>query len=98
MTPYTLTAEAEEDLIGILAHLHDIGGEPLARAWDERLDRRFTAVANGLPGRRRVDVRTRRPLLFTREGPYLIAFDPETRVIIRLVHGSRDFPTVFAGL
>lgn len=98
MTSYTLTAEAEEDLIDILAHLYTADGEPLACACDERLDRRFTAVANGLPGRRRTDVHSRRPLLFTREGPYLIAFDPDTWVIVRIVHGLRDFPSVFAGL
>ena len=40
-------------------------------------------------------MQTRRRTLFLVEPPWVIAYDPDTRQVLRILHGARDFPTIF---
>lgn len=42
-----------------------------------------------------MDVPQSLPLLFVAEGPFVIAFDPATRTIVRVLHGRQDFSRLF---
>jgi plasmid stabilization system protein ParE len=98
---YTLSRRARLDLVQILTGLieDDVrGGIVAAQRIDEILDDCMMRIADRrVPGHRRSDVKVRRPLLFAVARPtrYVIAFDPTTRLIIRIVHGARDFPAIF---
>jgi hypothetical protein len=35
------------------------------------------------------------PLLFEVARPFVIAFDPETKIVVRVIHGARDMPGIF---
>jgi plasmid stabilization system protein ParE len=61
-----------------------------------RLRARFQSIASGeVIGRRRHDLPHDLPLRFVDELPFVIAFDANTRVIVRVLHGRRDFPALF---
>jgi plasmid stabilization system protein ParE len=98
---YSLSERAEADLDGIIsALLSDTrhGGEDSADRVLEILHDCMLRIAAGLTkGHRRRDVKPRRPLLFVVAHPskYVIAFDPKTREIARIIHGARDFPSIF---
>jgi plasmid stabilization system protein ParE len=98
---YSLSRRAQLDLTQILATLieDDVhAGVDVARHIDAILDDCMTRIADGrIPGHRRTDVRPRRELLFVVARPtrYVIAFDPATREIARIIHGARDFAKIF---
>lgn len=61
-----------------------------------RLLTRVHAVAGGTAiGHERRDVRPRRRTLFLVEEPWVIAYSPDTRQVLRILHGARDFPALF---
>lgn len=61
-----------------------------------RLRARFEGIArNEFPGIRRHDLPADLPLRFVNQPPFVIAFDPETRIILRILHAHRDFPGIF---
>jgi plasmid stabilization system protein ParE len=58
--------------------------------------RKIRRISDGTTlGHVRGDVALRRQILFATEHPFVIAFDPETREIVRVVHGARDMWRVF---
>lgn len=69
-----------------------------ARRTADRLLARCRAIENGTAiGHQRRDVRPRRPTLFVVEAPFVIAYSPDTRQVLRIIHGARDFPAIFPG-
>lgn len=93
---YRLSEEAADDLLGILAHTADRYGIAAARRLEARLKARFAAIAAGIAlGHQRSDISAELRLRFVTERPFVVAFDPETRIIIRILHGARDFPSLF---
>jgi plasmid stabilization system protein ParE len=98
---YVLSRRAALDLARILTELindEERAGPEIARRVDVILDDCMDRIADGrIPGHRRADIRPRHPLLFAVDKPtrYVIAFDPTTRKIVRVVHGSMDFRRIF---
>jgi plasmid stabilization system protein ParE len=93
---YRLSAEAAEDLADIFRYLRREAGPLTAERMIDRLERSIDRLSAALTlGHARSDVHSRRPLLFLVERPYVIAFDPELRIVIRIVHGARDFTRLF---
>ena len=61
-----------------------------------RLEARFARIAAGITvGHKRNDVAPELPLLFASEPPFVIAFNLERKIIVRIVHGRRDFAGLF---
>jgi plasmid stabilization system protein ParE len=98
---YSLSEQAEADLNRIIDELlsdSEHGGKASADRVFGILHGCMLRIASGLTkGHRRKDVKPRRPLLFAvaRPSKYVIAFDPRTREIARIIHGSRNFPSIF---
>jgi plasmid stabilization system protein ParE len=95
---FQLSAAARADLNDILDFSEARFG---ARAAD-RLELRFIAaferIASGIAiGHLRRDIAADVPLRFVVERPFVIAFDPVTREIVRIVHGARNFDAIFGG-
>ncbi|HEY0837733.1 MAG TPA: type II toxin-antitoxin system RelE/ParE family toxin [Azospirillum sp.] len=95
---YVLTPEAAEDFERLLAESILEWGTGTARKTRARLERQFERIADGVAvGHVREDVPARLPLRFVIEPPFVIAFDRETRIIIRILYGGQHFPQVFEG-
>jgi plasmid stabilization system protein ParE len=93
---YSLSEEAADDLLRILDESMLQWGAAAARRMQARLEARFARIAAGItPGHKRLDVARHLPLRFAVEPPFVIAFNPEKRQIVRIVHGRRDFSTLF---
>jgi plasmid stabilization system protein ParE len=91
----TLSRAAARDLAAILDQSLERWGPSVAAATEERILRRIDQVAEGAAvGHRRPDIRTRQPVLFLVEDPWVIAFDPQIRVVLRILHGRRDVPSI----
>lgn len=94
--PENLSPQAARDLISILKQSNKRWGMHTARKTRDRMLARCKSVADGTAvGHRREDLGSRRPRLFLNEPPYVIAFNPQTRRVLRIVHGARDFPALF---
>jgi plasmid stabilization system protein ParE len=90
-----LSRAAARDLAAILDWSLDRWGPSVASETEVRLLRRIGQVAEGsAAGHQRPDIRTRRRVLFLVEAPWLLAFDPEVRVVLRILHGRRDVPSI----
>ena len=95
---FELSEEAAEDVVSILTETVRSHGRAGALQMKQRLEAKFEAIASGLvPGHYRSDIETSIPLRFAIEYPFVIAFDPARRRIVRGLHGRRDFPTIFPG-
>jgi plasmid stabilization system protein ParE len=95
---FELSKEAAEDVAAILSEAMQSGGAAGAVRMACPLDAKFRAIATGLvPGHRRSDIEASIPLRFAIEYPFVIAFDPASRRIVRALHGRRDFSTIFPG-
>ena len=94
--PGNLSAPALADLARIVRRSAREWGLPTARQTAERLLARVRAVADGsAAGHERADVRPRRRTLFLVEAPWVIAYSPDTRQVLRILHGAQDFPAIF---
>ena len=94
--PGNLSRKAVEDLVRILRRSSREFGVAIARQSRERLIARIRAIETGAAiGHPRADVPSRRPILFLNEEPWVICFNPNTRHVYRIVHGARDFPSLF---
>lgn len=94
--PDNLSRHAAKDLMSILRRSAKDFGIGTARQSAERILARCRAVAAGTAvGHTRNDVRPRTPTLFTNEPPWVISYDPNTRMVTRIMHGARDFPAIF---
>jgi plasmid stabilization system protein ParE len=96
---FRLSTRAQSDLVDILIFTADRFGTRAARRLQARLEARFEMIADGTAtGHRRRDLRSDVPLLFDIVRPFVIAFDPQTREIARILHGARNLPTIFEEL
>ena len=96
--PGSLSAQALADLVAIVRRSAREWGRDTARRTAERLLAGCRAVEDGTAlGHERRDVRTRRRVLFLVEAPWVIAYDPDTWRVLRVLHSARDFPAVFSG-
>lgn len=94
--PGNLSAQALADLVGIVRRSAREWGLGTARRTADRLLARVRAVADATAiGHERGDVRPRRSTLFLVEAPWVIAYRPDTRQVLRILHGARDFPALF---
>jgi len=90
-----LSRQAVEDLIRILRRSERDFGAVARRARD-RLLTCIPAIENGTAiDRPRHDVQPQRRTLFLNEEPWVICFNPHTRQVYRIIHGSRDCPAIF---
>lgn len=94
--PSNLYPPALRDLVRILRESRRQFGTIVARQSRDRLYARCEAIRTGNEkGHLRADVQPRYPTRFADETPWVIAFDPETRNIYRIVHGHRHLPSMF---
>lgn len=94
--PGNLSAQALADLVRIVRHSAREWGLATAQRTADRLLARVRAVADGTAtGHERRDVRLRRRTLFLVESPWVIAYSPDTRQVLRILHSARDFPALF---
>jgi plasmid stabilization system protein ParE len=94
--PGNLSPQALRDVVSILRRSMREFGVPTALRSRDRIFARCRAIRNGTTfGHRRMDVTTRRPTLFINEHPWVIAYDPESRSVLRIVHASRDLSALF---
>ncbi len=94
--PGNLSRRAAADFAEILRRSEREWGVAVARHTRERLLIRFKQIAGGSAvGHQRHDVKPRTPTLFLREAPWVIAYEPGKRQVLRILYGARDFPAVF---
>ncbi|QJE74119.1 type II toxin-antitoxin system RelE/ParE family toxin [Aerophototrophica crusticola] len=94
--PGNLSRDAARDLLSILKDSQRDWGPMVARKTRDRLVRRCKDIADGWSyGHKRPDVPTRYAVLFVAEPPFIIAYAPETRQVLRILHGARDFTKIF---
>ena len=94
--PGNLSRRAVADFADILRRSERECGGAVARRTRARLLLRFRQIADGSAvGHQRHDVKPQTPTLFLREAPWVIAYDPEKRQVLRILYGTRDFPAVF---
>lgn len=94
--PGNLSRRAMADFLRILRRSGREWGTETALQTRARLLHRFRQVADGLAvGHRRQDVEPRTPTLFLNEDPWVIAYRPETRQVLRVLHGARDFKSIY---
>ena len=95
--PDNFSRLALRDFLAILRKSHEEFGAHTARETRDRLVRRFRQIERGERiGHEREDVQPKQPTLFVNELPWVIAFDPKTCVIKRVLHGARSFPALFS--
>lgn len=93
--PSNLLPQALRDLVLILRSSARAFGPIVARRSLARLTRRCRAIAEGTEaGHIRHDVSADRPVRFINEPPWVIMFDPRTRLVIRILHQHRDIATI----
>jgi plasmid stabilization system protein ParE len=94
--PGNLSRRASADLIDIARFSLREWGEATAVASTGRLIRWIRDVEAGtVAGHKRHDVQADIPVRFLKEAPWIVAFRPSTRQILRIMHSARDFPRVF---
>jgi len=94
--PGNLSPRATRDLIGILRYSARQWGIVTARRSRDRLLNQIRAIESGVSvGHLRHDVTPKVPTLFLVEHPWVIAYNPRTRRLYRVLHGAMDFPALF---
>ena len=96
---YTLSRRAQQDRIRLIEDLaaDRNAGVAVARYVDGIIEDYLLRIAAKLiPGHPRQDIKIRRSLLFCTAEPtkYVIAFDPESRKIVRILHGRRELARI----
>lgn len=93
---YALSRQAAADLVRILDESEARWGESTAQRTEVRIRHRFEHIGSGtVVGHRRADVPEELSLLFVAEKPFVIAFNPATKTVVRVLHGRRDFSRLF---
>ena len=91
-----LSRQAAADLVDIYRRSARLWGAAVARRSRDRLLAWIATIAAGTAvGHKRDDVSPPAPTAFIVEEPWVIAYNPETREVYRVLHGSRDFPALF---
>jgi plasmid stabilization system protein ParE len=94
--PKNLSRRAANDLLAILRRSAKEFGVVTARRSGWRLLSRCHSIAEGTAvGHRRHDIPTGTPTLFVTEPPWIIAYNSDTRQVLRIIHGAQDFPALF---
>ncbi len=94
--PENLSRQAAHDLIALLRRSATEFGIATARQSAERILARCHSIGAGTAvGHHRSDIMPRTPTLFISEPPWVISYNPKTRQVTRIVHGARDFPSIF---
>ena len=89
--PTNLSRLARLDLNAIIEQTIDRFGEEFSRTTADRILGRCLSIQEGHTVGHRIDyIRRRRPILYHYEQPWMIAFRPKSREIIRIVHGRRN--------
>ena len=94
--PDNLSRQALADFVRILRESQRGWGTDTARHTRARLLARFAQIADGSAvGHERHDVKPRTPTLFLVEEPWVIAYHPTRRQVLRILHGAMDFPAIY---
>ena len=89
--PNNLSKPADMDLTEILYRSLKRFGLDQTKAAEDRICARCLSIRDGSTIGHKIDIlSTRRPILYHYEHPWMIAFDPGTREIIRIFHARRD--------
>ncbi len=93
--PDNISRRALRDLIGILRHSRKHFTRATTARTEARLVARCIDVDKGRAGgHRRPDIDAGGATLFINERPWVIAYDVETRQVLRILHGARDLPAL----
>lgn len=93
--PDNLSRRAIGDLLDILEESARQYHRSIVLRSRDRLAGRCAAVLAGTAeGHRRPDLPPDLPFRFVNEPPWVIAFDPDTRLVLRILHEKRDFPAL----
>lgn len=76
--------------------VRDWGVDVAQRSLDRLLARIGAIAAGRTVGHGRSDVAPSVPTAFVVEEPWVIAYNPETLEVYRIVHGARDFAALFS--
>lgn len=96
MSPSNLSPAADRDINDLLMRSALQFGEQRALSLRAVLHGKCNEIAAGYDhGHRRTDVPDRLPLRFLTVPPFVIVYDPATRIVIRVLDGRRDFKAVF---
>lgn len=91
MSPTNLTAQAKRDLNAILERSADVFGKSQAELLQERVFTVCADIADGMNHGHALPTATvRRPTRIIVVHPFIIAYNPKTRKVIRIVDGRRD--------
>lgn len=94
--PGNLSNRARADLVSIARYTLRHFGSDVARASVARLLARAKGIEGGqVFGHPRDDVRVNVAVNFVSEPPWIFAFRPDSKQVLRILHGSRDFPRIF---
>lgn len=94
--PGNLSRRAVADFLDILRRSEQGWGVDTARRTRARLLRRFEQIADGTAaGHERHDVKPRTRTLFLNEDPWVVAYRPATRQVLRVLHGAMDFKAIY---
>ena len=89
--PSNLSKLADIDLTDILYRSLKSFGLDQTRFTESRIRARCLSIWDGSTLGHKINaLSTRRPTLYYYEQPWMIAFDPSTREIIRIFHARRD--------
>jgi plasmid stabilization system protein ParE len=94
--PRNLTQRAFDDYSRIVRHSLSTFGPITASRTSEKLLARCRQIEDGTaPGRRHPDIPFKGPIRYLALSPFLIFYDDQTRVAVRILDGRRDLPTLF---
>ncbi len=89
--PDNLAPQARRDLVAIITRSAIVYGAARADRAEERILRECPKIAEGIDhGHTRDDVPTRRVIHFIVVRPWVIAYNPTTRRVLRILDGRRD--------
>lgn len=93
--PGNLSRRAERDLSDIVERSIELYGPDRADTIEGKIIRRCREIAEGRGlGHVRPDAPGRRAFRFWPVRPFVIVYDADTRIVIRILHGRRDMPAV----
>ena len=93
-----LSRRAASDVVAILKRTAKEWGRDVAleleAAFTEKFEKIFVGIAQG---HTRLDAKPKRPLLFENMDhyPFVIAFEPRSRRIVRVIYAGRNMPDIF---
>jgi plasmid stabilization system protein ParE len=93
---YVVSGRARADILRIVSQSRREFGSVAGLRMSARLERMLEAISAGTAqGHLRRDVPRELGLRFEVIHPFVIAFRPRDRIIVRIVHGARDIRQLF---